>query len=241
MKKSVMVGLCGLLGFSALITANASACSTEQQVELKKVAGSISTTYEEAQELVDPSTYYSNNEVGNEPLYEDYFKVIFSNVDPKVYIEISNDYNDEVKFIRYQDTEEGIYTFDWKNTDKITKFTYEVYSSAETSCPDEKYYTGYLVLPKRNDFYDMAMCEGITDFDSCKKYIMVNMDPDEQERLITEYLNKEIEKQEKRNKKWYQKIGDLVNKNKVIIITGSIIVIAGVATVVVKNKRKRVK
>ena len=244
MKKSVIFSLCGLLSFCAVITANASTCSTHEIAELKRTASGISTTYQEAERLVDPSTYFTNNEVGNEPVYENYFKVIFSNLDSKLYIKVYNDYNDEVKFIRYQDTEDGIYTLDWNNIDKITKFTYEVYSSTETSCPDEKYFTGYVVLPKFNELSDSTMCEGITDFDPCSKYIMVDMDPDEQERKITEYLESKIEKEEKRNKKWYQKIGDLVKENKAIPIAGSIIVIAGVATVVVKNKgkkRKRVK
>ena len=241
MKKSVILSLCGALLFSAQITAKASICSTADQVELKKIASNISTTYEEGEKQLDPSAYLTNNEVGTNPVYENYFKVIFSSIDSKFYIKIFNDYNDEVKFIRYQDTKDGIYTFDWENLDRVTKFTYEVYSSAETSCPDEKYYTGYIVLPKYNEFSETAMCEGITDFESCQKYITANVDPAEQERLILEYLDKKIEKDKKGNKKWYQKIGDLVNENKAIIIAGSIIVIAGVATVVVKNKRKRVK
>ncbi len=241
MKKSVMYGLCGLLGLSSIITANASVCSTEEQAKLKKTASNISSTYVEKEELIDPSMYLTNDEVGNEPVYNYYFNVIFSNIDPDTYIKVSNDYNSEVKFIRYEDTDDGIYTFDWKNTDKITKFTYEVYSSAETSCPDEKYYTGYQVLPKYNDLSETAMCEGITDFEACRKYIMVNIEPAEQERLITEYLSKVNKEKEQKGKKWYQKIGDLVKDHKVIFITGSIIVIAGVATVVVNKKRKRVK
>ena len=241
MKKSVILGLCGLLSFCAINTADASVCSTEEQVEIKKVSSHISTTYEEKQEALDPSMYVTNDDVGYDPVYADYFQVIFSNVNPKIYIKVTNDYNDEVKFIRYKDTDDGIYTFDWKNTDKITKFTYEVYSSAETSCPDEKYFTGYVILPKYNEFSRRVVCNGVTDFEPCQKYIMVDMDPVEQKRLITEYLSKKEQEEEKKDKKWYTKIGDLVNNHKILVVTGSIIVIAGVATVVVKNKRKRVK
>ena len=241
MKKSVMYGLCGLLSLSALITAKASVCSTEEQAKIKKIASNVSSTYVEKEELVDPSKYLTNDEVGYEPVYDYYFSVIFSNIDPDTYVKISNDYNSEVKFIRYEDTEDGIYTFDWKNTDKITKFTYEVYSSAETSCPDEKYFTGYVILPKYNEFSRRVVCNGVTDFEPCQKYIMVDMDPVEQKRLITEYLSKKEQEEEKKDKKWYTKIGDLVNNHKILVVTGSIIVIAGVATVVVKNKRKRVK
>ena len=241
MKKSVIYALCGLSCFSSIITANASNCSNQEQIELKKISSNIGTTYQESQKELDPSTYATGPEYGYGPIYLDYFQVIFSNITKDIYIKISNDYNDDIKFIRYQDTKEGIYTFDWENTDKITKFKYEVYSSTETSCPDEKYYTGYVVLPKFNEFSNTVMCEGVNDLEACQKYITSNMDPVEQERQINEYLKVKEEKEKKENKKWYEKIGDLVKAHKLITITGSIIVITGVATVVVKNKRKRVK
>ncbi len=239
MKKSVIYSLCGLLCFALISTANASVCSNEEQVKLKKIASSVGVTYEEAQEKLDPSMYVTNDDVGYDPVYLDYFKVIFSNVPKESYIEITNDYDDEIKFIRYQDTEDGVYSFDWKNTDKITKFTYEVFSSAETSCPDEKFYTGYLVLPKYNEVSASVRCKGLEDLPACQKYITSDMDPEEQERQIEERQKELAKEEEKKNKK--AKIGDFVKDHMAIIIAGSTIVIAGVATVVVKNKRKRVK
>ncbi len=241
MKKSVICSLCGLLSFALISTANASVCSNEQVVKLKKAASGVGVTYKEDQAELDPSTYLTGPEVGYGPVYEDFFKIIFSNITEDMYIKVTNNFNNEVKFIRYQDTDEGIFTFDWKDIEQITKFTYEVYSSAETSCPDEKYYTGYLVLPKYNDFSNKVMCEGLNDFPACQKYITSDVDPEEQERQIAEYLKEKEIKEEKKNKKWTEKIGDFVSDHMVITITGSIIVIAGVATVVVGNKRKRVK
>ena len=241
MKKSVIYVLCGLLSFCSLITAKATTCTNEEYVKLKQVASNVGHTYEEKQEEVDPNTYLKNDEVGYGPLYESYLSVIFSNITNDIYIKISNDYNDEVKYVRYQDTKDGIYSFDWKNIDKITKFTYEVYSSTETSCPDEKYYTGYIILPKYNEVSESAMCNGLNDFEPCNRYITTNMDPAEQERRIQEKIKIVEEKEAKKNKKWYQKIGDFGKKYAVVIIAGSIIVIVGVATVVVDKKRKRVK
>ena len=241
MKKSVIYAVCGLLSLCSIMTANASTCSVDEQAKLKKMISNISTTYKEEQKEVDPSMYLTGPDIGYGPVYDDYFKVFFTNVTKEIYIKITNDYNEETKFIRFKDTEDGIYTFDWEYNDKITKFKYEVYSSAETSCPDEKYYTGYVVLPKYNDFSTRVMCEGLSDYPACQKYITTDMDPVEQERQITEYLKEKEQKELKKNKKWYKKIGDFVNSHKGVIITCSIIVIAGVATVVVNNKRKRVK
>ena len=227
MKKSVIYVLCGLLGFCSLISVKASSCTTSEQSRLKEI---------------DPSMYLTGPDIGYEPVYDEYFKVFFSNVTGDIYIKITNDYNDDVKFIRYKDTDDGIYTFDWEYNDKITKFKYEVYSSAETSCPDEKYYTGYVILPKYNDFSTRVMCEGLNDLPECQKYVTKDYNPVEQEKTIVEYLKQKEIKEEEEQKKWYVKIGDFVNNHKGVIITCSIIVVSGVATVVVVNKkRKRVK
>ena len=241
MKKSVIYAICGMLSFSALTTVNASTCSNEEQSNLKKSSSNIGTTYKEAQKEIDPSLYFTNEELGEDPEYIDYFEVIFSDITKDFYIKITNDYNDEIKFIRYQDTNDGIYSFDWENTDKITKFKYEVYSSAETSCPDEKYYTGYIVLPKYNDFSNRVMCEGIDDFPACYKYITSDIDPIEQEKQITEYLKLKEKKKKKKQQKEARKIGNFIGNHKAIIITCSIIVTAGVAIAIVCKKRKRVK
>ncbi len=241
MKKSVILALCGMLGFTGLIGANASACSNEELVKIKKIASNVSAHYEEVEEALDPSTYLTNEEVGEGPVYESFFKVLFSGIEEDVYVKIKNDYNDEVKFIRYKDVEDGIYSFEWKNTDKLTKFTYEVYSSAATSCPDEKLFTGYVVLPRYNDMAESVMCEGLDDFPACQKYITSNITPEEQKKQIIKHLEKINKEEENKNKKWNEKIGDFVSDHMVTTITCSIVVIAGVATVVVKNRRKRVK
>lgn len=241
MKKKVVVMLAGILAMLNINSVKAaSLCSVEDQARLNKIAGSVKAVYEEAQEELDPSSYISNIETGEGPFYTSYFNIIFTNVTKDIYVKITNDYNDEVKFIRYQDTEEGTYSFRWNNIDEIVRFTYEVYSSNDTSCRDEKYFTNYLVTPKYNKFHDYLICEGIEDYLPCQKYISVDMEFDEQQNKIEEYLKVEDDKKEDKDKAWYEKIGEFVKEHKTAFIAGgSIIVIAGVATVVVKMKRKR--
>ena len=241
MKKKVVVMLAGILALLNLKVVNAaSLCSMEDQAKLNKIAGSVKAVYEEAKEEVDPSTYITTPETGEGPIYRDYFKIIFTNITEEVYVKITNDYNDEVKFIRYQDTDGGMYTFDWDNLDDVVKFTYEVYSSDKTACQNEKYFTNYLVTPMYNSFYEMLICEGINDYLPCQKYITVKNDYNEQYDKIVEYKEAKKEKEIEENKKWYEKIGDFVKKHKTVFIAGgSIIVIAGVAVVVVIIKRKR--
>ncbi|MBQ4583991.1 MAG: hypothetical protein IJA94_03800 [Bacilli bacterium] len=244
MKKKVVGILAGILALTNLnVVDAASACSYEKQVELSKVAGSVKAVYEEASQKVDSSLYAPTNEtVGEVELYREYFKIIFTNITKEIYVKVMNDYNDEVKFIRYKDTTDGMYTLNWYNLDDVVNFTFEIYSSDETDCRNEKYFTNYLVTPMYNDFYETIMCEGITDYLPCQKYITVKMEYADQYEQISEYLEVvENEKKEKEeNKKWYENIGDFVKKHKVAFIAGgSIIVIAGVAIVVVNIKRKR--
>ena len=234
--------LAGILAITNLNVVNAaSLCSVEEQARLNKVAGSVKAVYEEAQEEVDPSTYITTPETGEGPFYRNYFNIIFTNITEDIYVKVINDYNDDVKFIRYQDTEDGTYTFTWNNIDNVVRFTYEVYTSNNTKCRDEKYFTNYLVTPKYNKFHDYLICEGIEDYLACQKYISVDMEYSEQQEKIEDYLEKNIVAVEKeKNKKWYEKIGEFVKEHKTAFIAGgSIIVIAGVATVVVKIKRKR--
>ena len=77
MKKSVIYALCGILCFSSIITAKASVCSNEEYIELKNIAAKVDKTYEEKEIEIDPSTYYTNKETGNDPVYEPYLSVIF--------------------------------------------------------------------------------------------------------------------------------------------------------------------
>lgn len=242
MKKSVIIALCTMLGFTGIIRANASNCTNEELVKLKKTASNIQSRYVEEERTLDPSTYLTGEDEGYGPVTESYFKVLFSGITEDIYVKIANDSNDETKFIRFKDlNSDGIYTFDWEDIDNITKFTYEVYSSSETSCPDEKLFTNYLVLPKYNEFFDTVICDGLDELEACHKYVTKDMDPAKQKAEITKYLEEKLKKEENKNKKWYQRVGDFVADHK--FLTGfSIVVIGGVATtVVVKNKRKRVK
>lgn len=241
MKKKVVVMLAGILAITNLNVANAaSLCSVEDQASLNKVAGSVKAVYEEVTEEMAPNTYVTTDETGEGPFYYNYFKIIFTNITDEIYVKITNDYNKEVKFIRYQDTDAGMYYIDWYKLDKVVKFTYEVYSSNETDCQGEKYFTGYLVTPKFNKFSEMLICDGINDYLPCQKYTTVNFTYEEQYNKIAEYIEEKETEKEEENKKWYEKIGDFVKEHKVAFIAGgSIIVIAGVAVVMVNIKRKR--
>lgn len=243
MKKKVVVMLAGILAVLNLNVVDAtSLCTFEEQSRLNKVAASVKAVYEEAEEKLDPSLFIVTEETEDGDFYDLYFKIIFTNITEDMYVKVTNDYNDEIKFIRYSDTTNGSYTLNWYELDSVVRFTYEVYSSDKTKCKDEKYFTNYLVTPKYNDFHTSIICEGITDYLPCQKYITVDMEYSEQYNKIVDYVKNEQENQKDldENKKWYEIIGDFVKQHKKAFVAGSsIIVIAGVATIVVVIKRKR--
>ena len=241
MKKSVMFLLTGFLLLTSVIIAQAaSICPVDEQASLNKIAAAVKAVYEEKEITLDPNLYPPSAE-SEEPMSYTVFKIIFTNIDEKVYVKVTNDQNSDVRVITAADLKDGTYSFEWGNLDTVTQFTYEVYTTNNTSCPGEKYFTGYLVTPMYNVLSDDPICEGINDLYACQQYVTTNMDYNDQYEKIVEYRDKMAKKEEQKNKKWYTKIGDFVKNHKVALIaTGSIIVIAGVATVVVRNKRKRV-
>ena len=241
MKKSVMFLLTGFLLLTSVIIAQAaSICPVDEQASLNKIAAAVKAVYEEKDIKLDPNLYPPSAESGMEATAT-VFKIIFTNIDEKIYVKVTNNRNDDVKVITSADLRDGTYSFDWDGLDDVTQFTYEVYTTNKTSCPGEKYYTGYLVTPMYNALSDDPICDGIDGLYACQEYVTTKMDPEDQYQKVTDYRNQMAKEKEQKNKKWYTKIGDFVKNHKVALIaTGSIIVIAGVATVVVRNKRKRV-
>ena len=241
MKKSVMLLLAGFLLFTSVIFVKAkSICPDAEQASLNKIAADVKAVYEEKEIKLDPNLYPPSAESGMEATAT-VFRIIFTNVDEKVYVKVYNNQNDDVKVITSADLTDGTYSFDWDNMDNVTQFTYEIYSSTKTSCPGEKYLTKYLITPMYNPLSDDPICEGLEGLYACQEYVTTKMDPKDQFEKVEQYREEIAKEKKQKNKKWYTKIGDFVKNHKVAFIaTGSIIVIAGVATVVVKNKRKRV-
>lgn len=225
----------------------ASKCDYSEQVELNNAVANIKVSYEEAEGQVDSSLLLPNDSGSSNAKYY-YFKVQVYNLTEDFYLKITNDINEEAKYLRYGDSESGVIEFDWKDLDEVANFTITVYSSNTTGCPNEEYRIISLTLPRYNRYSSYAVCNENENFYLCQKYITEIEDVD-----YTTFRNKleayekkviiEEEKKQEANKSFKEKVFDFIKENKMTVIAVStIIVIGGVVTtvIVVKKRRSRV-
>ena len=235
MKKIMLVLMLAVL-FSWTSVDALSVCSYEKQKELSKTASNVKVTFEEAEGIVDPENYHVPE--GEDPetfvVYYDYFKIKILNLTETIYIKLENSVNDEVKYIRYEDTNEGSFVLDWKNLKEVTTFNYTIYSSTKTKCPNEEIKKGVLTTPMLNGNYTNVICQEIPDFNLCKKYITADISEEKFRQLAEEYLKKQNEKEEKVEKEKEEK----KNKSTMLIVTTSIVIVGGgIAFVIARKKR----
>lgn len=222
----------------------ASKCDYNEQVELNNLAADIKVTYEEAEGEIDPSLIIGASGA-TEPATYYYFKVLIYNLPDNLYLKITNDVNDEVKYLHYSNAKDGVIEFDWEDLNKVANFTITVYSSANSSCPNEEYRVIYLTLPRYNEYSARAKCTDKESFYYCQKYITTEEEIDEKtfEEKLLAFESEEIikhEQEEEANKNWIDRFIDTIKENKITVgIASTIIVIGGVVAIVIVIKKRR--
>lgn len=220
----------------------ASLCSYQEQSELNSKAANIKASYEIIKEITDNNDDAYSDSV----LIEDFLKVSISNVSEEFYVLVKNDYNREQKTYTTKSAKDGIITFDWKNTDEVTNFTIQVYTTNKVKCPDERIKTIYLTVPRYNKFSNRDICLENKDFYLCQEYVTFaeinNVKFTEQ---MVKYLNKEVDNKGEVNEDPTPStptdvIFNFINTYKwyiiIVILAG---VFAGVSIYKVKTKKQR--
>ncbi len=157
----------------------AAECSDERFVELKNEAAEIKLNYETAQEFYDPSEIIypedvdtpEEKEAFNKLAYENYLKLNFINISENFYVELTNNINDDVISISYDDTTDGSYSIDHHTVLDIYTYTMTIYISDEADCGDDAIVIKYLETPIVNQFFSRPECEGHEEEAVCQQYI----------------------------------------------------------------------
>jgi len=228
MKKIILI-LISLFLFSTNVY-SASSCSYKEQAELNQKASNVKISYEiKSENETDPfGRTYAN----------EYFDISILNLTESFYVIIKNNTNQEEREIYYSDTKDNIYNFRWNDVSDITKFTFEVYSSANTNCPAEKVKTLYLTTPRFNQYSSLGVCQNLEDFELCEKYVtFTDVTDDDFYSRVEKYRKKvEEEKKEEENKNG---IIDFLKNNKLYIIVGVVIVCGVAGSIVYINRKKQ--
>lgn len=223
--------------------AYASNCDATKLTEIKNNAAKVKLTYEEVEEKLTGETVEGGSDVGYEyDIYDSYLKVTISNITDDLYVKVINETDNSVRTFSSKDAVDGVVSFVWKDTDKVAKLTYKVYTSSNTSCPDEEMLTNYKVLPMENEYYTWGACTENPDASVCKKYVTEEVSYDSYQKFAKKQQTEKVEKvlEEKEGKG----ITKFVKKNKKgFIIGGSIIIVVGVVTtavVIIKRRGSRI-
>ena len=224
-------------------------CSTNAKSELNKYVSQIKASYATKEEKVLSDNIDNPIEDGKQyEILVEYLEITLTNLTDQFYIEVSNDFNEEVKTYRYSDSDNGIITIRWDMLSEVAKFTFKIYANENTKCSGVLQKTLTLQLPRLNDNYSNPICEGISEFNLCQKY--VTFAPMEYEDFVSR-VNDDKEKnkiEDKTNtnqdKNAWENIKDFVSKNKYYFIGGGIAIVAiatGVTITIVVKKRRRIE
>lgn len=228
----------------------ATTCGYEEKAKLNNEVANLKANYEIKTRVLDESEYdIPDALLGTEAektyvATTEYIQVNFLNLTENMYVEVSNDYNKDVKIINYSDTNNGTITFDWSEIYDLVTFTFQVYASDNTGCKGSKLKKITLALPRYNDYSTYGMCNNLPDFYLCQKYVTYEeVGFDVFVSTMFKEVDKKIEKENKEkeeNSKWYNQIKNFIVEHKTpFIIGGIVLVVGGSATAFIIIKRRR--
>ena len=235
MKKCVFLFL--LLFMSRNVFAE---CSYEQQAKLNSEASTIKAIYEEEIGYLDSSNYVcadGQEECDNEYAY---FKVSILNLSKNFYIKVSEG-NNTIKTITFDSVENGLAYFNVDNIEETHTYKFDIYTSDNTECSSSLNRSFYLTTPRINEYASYSICNDIPDFYLCQKYVTFEDSgfSDFVEK-VEEYKNEENEKEQEKNKSFFEKLKDFIKDYKIAISISAIIIIGLiVGFIIIKQKRRK--
>lgn len=228
MKKIVTLLLMLIL---IVVPVKAEECSYTAKADAMKKAANVKVDYE----VVEEKQEYEEGSTTNE-----YFKITILNISKEIYVEVSNDVNNQSRTYTYDDTDNGIITFNWEENEVKTNFTIKVYASDYSNCKGDLLKTIKFTTPHYNDFYNRAICADMTDFYLCQKYISTdNVDESMFISKIDSFKKGEInnEGEEQPNKK--EEKGFFAKYKWYIIGTLGVVIVVATTLTIIDIKKQR--
>lgn len=212
-------------------------CTYQEQSDLKSKASNIKVSYEVDKYELEMDDY---------PLTVSRFAISILNVTDDFFVVVTNSIDNSEKTYDSKDAEDGIVTFYWENDEELTNFTFKVYSSGNTNCPNYLYKTLYLTTPRFNQYSRLEICQDEPDFYLCKEYITTEtVSKDTFYNQLDKYLNKEInengdaEEEQPSEEENSSKILEFIKKYKLFILGGVVVIIAAGGVIIYIKTKKR--
>ena len=229
------------LVLSLIFIGNASAekCPLEQRTSLGAIAANVNITYEEAE-----GKAYDEDNQAEFSVY--YLNVKIYNMSPDIRIKVSNNRYSDVHNITYENMgHDGSVTLKVSDISEKTTYAFEIYGSS-SDCYMKKLRTVKLTLPKYNYFSHYSICDEITEFYMCQRYVINDFDGSSFHKEAAAYREKKLAQENelnengeiKENNSSIAKVAKKVSDNK-LLVSGIIIGIGVVITIVILIKKKR--
>lgn len=225
MRKKIMFTIFLILLFCDNIGAlNYRGCDSSKISRLKSLISNINISYEYKLINGTPS-----------------FDVTINNIPSDVYFVDSKDiyYGEVQKKYYFSDTKNGeltIYNYYGKGG------SYKFYSNIQ-GCKEVLLGKKYYKFPVYNPYYGDSLCEGISNYSLCQKWVNVSYSHQEFEEKINEYKKSKEIKQENQNityeKTIIDYIVDLYVKYYYLFLIGIIVVF--IPVIIVKKRKDKIK
>lgn len=223
-----------LLSIIFLPDAKALSCSNKDANDLVAYASYVKAKYD----IIDNSkkkTAKIDKETKNFIIPNFTFNITVYNVTDNIYLEITNDINDEVITVYNKDTKNNTYTFSNYDFGQIYKYTINILSN-NPSCSGESLRKINLTKPKYNAYSEFDECKD-SKVVYCQKFTSTNkkINLDEFSQMI------ELEKDEPVDGRVVFLNFFIKNKNKFIItlILLSIIVVLIIIIIILRKIKQR--
>lgn len=230
--------LLGILSsFILMLDVNAD-CTYIEKANLNEIGAMVKTNYEVieesiTEEFVDPDT----GEVSTVEGIKTSFKISVYNIIKDLYVVEYNSLTKEDKYLFYEDTSDGVYSFISEDIENIVSYEYNIYSNLE-SCPGNILKTYNFVKPKINMYSQLGMCAGLEHIPYCKRYITEEIQVSETKLKdeISKYILEEKKEKEEEEKK--SGIIEFLENNYIYIIIGVVVVSSiTILSVIIIKKR----
>lgn len=212
-------------------------CSYEDRARLNELAGKVTINYEiieheEEIEFESPDT----GEILSRVKTDYSLKVSIYNITDELYVNETNDANDESKDILYSMTQNGVYSYNVDDFENIVKYTYRV-RSAHKDCFDIGLNSFNFTKPKYNMYSHYGFCVGNENLPYCQRFITedLNLSPPEVRYKVSEA----IKEKETEEKKTSNEVLEFI-KEYYIYFTGGTVIIAGVVVGYIIVRKRRV-
>ena len=231
------------------LSANAASCSYEQRAELNSEISNITANYEvievPLEEGATPPDALLESEEEEYTWMIEALQINILNLTENVYVEVTNNYDNQTTVYNYSDTDNGNIAIEWRTLGELVTYTIRVYASSATDCADTLLRTLRVSLPRYNDYATYAVCDQVPDYYLCQRYVFFDqVDFNEFSTKVLAEIERVEQEEEQNNEEdttWYEEVGNFISEHKTPIIIGvvSILVIAGVIVVIVVIRRRR--